>query len=82
VPFRALFTPAFRLRPGEERAGAFRRAGAAPDQADEVIAYCRLGHRASLLWFAATRVLGWEHVRVYDGSWTEWGSTVGSPIER
>ncbi len=82
LPFRELISPEFRLRPRDELEAAFRRAGAAPDQADEVIAYCRLGHRASLLWFAATRVLGWDHVRVYDGSWTEWGSTVGSPIER
>jgi thiosulfate/3-mercaptopyruvate sulfurtransferase len=47
-----------------------------------VIAYCRLSHRASLGWFALTRLLGHERVRVYDGSWTEWGSIVGMPIER
>ena len=59
----------------------FRDVGAAPDQADEVVAYCRLSHRASLVYFCATQVLGWDHVRVYDGSWTEWGSAVGFPVE-
>ena len=60
----------------------FRNVGAAPDQADQVVSYCRLGHRASLLWFAATQLLGWDHFRAYDGSWTEWGSSVGFPVER
>ena len=48
----------------------------------EVVTSCRLGHRASLGWFALTRLLGRDRVRVYDGSWTEWGSIVGFPIER
>ncbi len=51
------------------------------DKAD-VICYCRLSHRASLGWFALTRLLGHTNVRVYDGSWTEWGSIVGFPVER
>ena len=54
--------------------------GATPDA--DVVTYCRLSHRASLGWFAATRLLGWSNVRVYDGSWTEWGSIVGFPVER
>lgn len=69
------------IQPSELEA-LFRNVGAAPDQADEVVSYCRLGHRASLLWFAATELLGWGHFRAYDGSWTEWGSSVGYPIER
>ena len=48
----------------------------------EVVTYCRLSHRASLAWFALTRLAGRQDVRVYDGSWTEWGSMVGMPIER
>jgi len=47
----------------------------------EIIAYCRLSHRATLVWFALTRILGRPGVRIYDGSWTEWGSMVGMPIE-
>ncbi len=57
-----------------------RSVGATPEA--DVVAYCRLSHRASLGWFAAERLLGWSNVRVYDGSWTEWGSIVGFPIER
>lgn len=47
-----------------------------------VISYCRLAHRATLASFAMTELLGYENVRVYDGSWTEWGNMVGVPIER
>jgi len=51
-----------------------------PDRA--VISYCRMAHRATLASFAMTELLGYTNVRVYDGSWTEWGSMVGVPIER
>jgi len=47
----------------------------------EIVTYCRLSHRATLVWFALTEILGRPRVRVYDGSWTEWGSMVGMPIE-
>jgi thiosulfate/3-mercaptopyruvate sulfurtransferase len=46
------------------------------------IAYCRLSHRATVVYFALTEMLGFKDVRVYDGSWTEWGNLVGAPIER
>ena len=49
---------------------------------DEVIAYCRIGERSSHSWFALTYLLGFEKVKNYDGSWTEWGNSVGVPIER
>ncbi|HEY8722985.1 MAG TPA: sulfurtransferase [Gaiellaceae bacterium] len=68
------------FRPVEELRRSFDEVGVGPD--DEVIAYCRLSHRASMGWFALTELLGHERVRVYDGSWTEWGSIVGVPIER
>ncbi|MGH6924358.1 MAG: sulfurtransferase [Propylenella sp.] len=51
-------------------------------QDKEVIAYCRLSHRATVAYFALTEILGFKDVRVYDGSWTEWGNLVGAPIER
>ena len=46
----------------------------------DVIAYCRIGERSSHTWFVLNYLLGFENVRNYDGSWTEWGSLVGAPI--
>lgn len=49
---------------------------------DDIIAYCRIGERSSHTWFVLKYLLGFEKVRNYDGSWTEWGNMVRSPIER
>ena len=46
------------------------------------ITYCRIGERSAHSWFALTELLGYPNVRNYDGSWTEWGSLIGAPIER
>ncbi|MEX2527960.1 MAG: sulfurtransferase [Gemmatimonadota bacterium] len=48
----------------------------------ETITYCRIGERSSHTWFALTQILGYKQVRNYDGSWTEYGSLVGVPVER
>ena len=48
----------------------------------EIIAYCRIGERSAHTWFVLTQLLGYPKVRNYDGSWTEYGSIVGAPIER
>jgi len=52
------------------------------EAADDIIVYCRMSHRATVLYFAMSQLLGYSRVRVYDGSWTEWGNMVGMPIER
>ncbi len=51
------------------------------DGDESVIAYCRIGERSSIAWFALHELLGYESVRNYDGSWTEWGNLVGAPVE-
>ncbi len=54
--------------------------GVRPDR--ESIAYCRIGERSSHTWFVLRYLLGYEQVRNYDGSWTEWGNLVDAPIEK
>ena len=74
-PETHLFRPADELRKiYEEEQGLSR------DQ--EVIAYCRIGERSSHTWFVLSFLLGYDRVRNYDGSWTEWGNLVRAPIER
>jgi thiosulfate/3-mercaptopyruvate sulfurtransferase len=51
-------------------------------KSDDIIAYCRIGERSSHTWFVLKYLLGYPQVRNYDGSWTEWGNMVRSPIEK
>jgi thiosulfate/3-mercaptopyruvate sulfurtransferase len=48
--------------------------------ADETIAYCRIGERSSHTWFVLKYLLGYDNVKNYDGSWTEWGNLIGAPV--
>jgi thiosulfate/3-mercaptopyruvate sulfurtransferase len=52
------------------------------DGDDELITYCTIGGRACTAWFVLTYLLGRDHVRVYDGSWAEWGKMAGAPVEQ
>ena len=52
------------------------------DGGTDVITYCRIGERSAHSWFALTQLLGYDNVSNYDGSWTEYGSLVGAPIEK
>jgi len=52
------------------------------DSKEEIVTYCRIGERSSHTWFALRYILGYDNVRNYDGSWTEWGNLIGSPIRK
>ena len=67
------------FKPAAELAELYAAKGLAPEQ--EVVAYCRIGERSSHTWFVLHELLRYPNVRNYDGSWTEYGSLVGAPIE-
>ncbi len=63
----------------EELRKIYEAKGVTPDK--QVVAYCRIGERSSHTWFVLKEILGYRDVRNYDGSWTEWGSVIGAPID-
>ena len=67
---------------GAEELRAIYEGEAGLSASDDVIAYCRIGERSSHTWFVLTYLLGYDKVRNYDGSWTEWGNAVRAPIEK
>ncbi|MEM4414335.1 MAG: rhodanese-like domain-containing protein, partial [Candidatus Caldarchaeum sp.] len=67
-------------KPVEELKQLYGSKGVLPDK--EVVTYCRIGERASVSWFVLKHLLGYPSVKVYDGSWTEWGNLVRYPIEK
>ncbi|KQR22082.1 thiosulfate sulfurtransferase [Agreia sp. Leaf335] len=79
VPWAKAAAPDGRFRALAELNEIYRE-GAGLVDGDEIIAYCRIGERSSHTWFVLTHLLGFESVRNYDGSWTEWGSAVRVPI--
>ncbi len=68
------------FKPRAELERLYRERGIVPER--PVITYCRIGERSSHTWFVLRYLLGYEDVRNYDGSWTEWGNLVGTPIEK
>lgn len=69
------------FRPADELRAIYEQEQGLDPQRD-LITYCRIGERSSHTWFVLRFLLGFERVRNYDGSWTEWGNLVGAPIER
>ncbi len=68
------------FRSADELTALYGGEGITPD--NEVIAYCRIGERSSHTWFVLQELLGYPDVKNYDGSWTEYGSLVGVPVEK
>ena len=64
----------------DELKALYSAQGVSGDQ--PVIAYCRIGERSSLTWFVLKHLLGFQNVKNYDGSWTEWGNLVGAAVEK
>ena len=79
VPWASAVAEDGTFKPVEELAQLYAGKGIGPEQ--EVITYCRIGERSSHTWFVLHELLGYPNVRNYDGSWTEYGSLVGVPIE-
>jgi thiosulfate/3-mercaptopyruvate sulfurtransferase len=68
------------FKPASELRRIYGNARITPER--DVIAYCRIGERSAHTWFVLHELLGYPRMRNYDGSWTEWGSLIGAPIER
>jgi thiosulfate/3-mercaptopyruvate sulfurtransferase len=79
VPWATAVAEDGTFKPIEELRAIYGGEGITPDK--DVIAYCRIGERSSHTWFVLSEILGYRNVRNYDGSWTEYGSLVGAPIE-
>ena len=68
------------LKTADELKAIYEPKGVTPE--NKVITYCRIGERSSHTWFVLKYLLGYPDVRNYDGSWTEWGNLVRTPIEK
>ncbi len=79
VPWARAVAPDGGFKPRAELEQIYREEAGLQD-GDAIIAYCRIGERSSHTWFVLTHLLGFDGVRNYDGSWTEWGSAVRVPI--
>jgi len=79
VPWATAVAEDGTFKPIDELRAIYGDKGITPDK--DVIAYCRIGERSSHTWFVLSEILGYQNVRNYDGSWTEYGSLVGAPIE-
>jgi thiosulfate/3-mercaptopyruvate sulfurtransferase len=82
VPWAQAVAPDGTFKPREELERLYRAAGVIDGPDREIIAYCRIGERSSHTWFALKYLLGVSKVKNYDGSWTEWGNLIGSPIAK
>ena len=80
VPVAQVLDEDGRFKSSEELRELYAEVGVTGEES--TITYCRVGERASIEWFVLAELLGFEDVRNYDGSWTEWGNLIGAPIEK
>jgi thiosulfate/3-mercaptopyruvate sulfurtransferase len=80
IPWASAVSDEGTFKSAEELRELYAAKGVTPDK--EVTTYCRIGERSAHTWFVLSELLGYERVRNYDGSWTEWGNLVDVPIER
>ncbi len=78
IPWGRAVNADWTFKGAEEIRRLYEREGISPDK--DVIVYCRIGERSALTWFVLHELMGYRKVRNYDGSWTEWGNTVGVPV--
>ncbi len=79
VPWATAVNSDGTFKSADELGDIYGTKGVSPDQ--ETIAYCRIGERSSHTWFVLKELIGVSDVRNYDGSWTEWGSMIGTPVD-
>jgi thiosulfate/3-mercaptopyruvate sulfurtransferase len=80
IPWGEAVRPDGTFKSADELQALYQARSITPDK--EIIAYCRIGERSAHTWFVLKELLGYPKVRNYDGSWTEWGSLVGVPVEK
>jgi thiosulfate/3-mercaptopyruvate sulfurtransferase len=78
VPWSTIVAEDGTFKPVEDIRRIYGDLGVTEDK--DVVTYCRIGERSSHTWFALKYLLGFQNVRNYDGSWTEWGNLIGAPI--
>jgi thiosulfate/3-mercaptopyruvate sulfurtransferase len=80
VPWAKMVNEDGSLKSADELKKLYESLNVTPDK--EVITYCGIGERAAYTWFVLKYLLGYPNVKSYDGSWLEWGNTLGNPIEK
>lgn len=80
IPWAQAVGPDGAFKSRDELVALYTGKGITPDK--DIVAYCRIGERSSHTWFVLKELLGYPKVKNYDGSWTEWGSMVGVPVEK
>jgi thiosulfate/3-mercaptopyruvate sulfurtransferase len=80
IPWNLMVNEDGTFKPVEDLKKIYESLSITPEK--EIITYCGIGERASFTWFVLKYLLGYTNVKSYDGSWLEWGNTIGNPIEK